>query len=358
MDLLQKLKRLFLYAGLEKDEFGALSSSMRKENQVLLNVFSQLAGIMFFLLYIASMLSQGFATVNSSTYLICGFVMVAILLCEHFLAPRYPALVTFFVYVFEIVLYVFSIRISMLHLDKPAVSAIAFLLVSPLLFYDRPVRLSVLIGADVAVFCVLAMRTKQPDVADSDVWNMVTFGVVAIATTVFIMSIKIRALAQSRQIEHISQTDLLTGLKNRNHYEKQLQSYPELCSSNLICVYADVNGLHEVNNKYGHPAGDKMLCEVAAAMQACFGPEHTYRIGGDEFAAFRMNAQPEKLAAEIEQMGQALAGKGYYVSFGTAVCEKGAGAFDMQELVKEAENAMYAAKHSFYCQPGHNRRNR
>ena len=131
MDLLRKLRKLFLYAGVEKEEYHALSADNRKENQILLSVFSLLAGIMFFLLFIASVLSRGFATVNSSTYLICGFVMAAILLCVRFIAPKHPALVTAIIYVFEIVLYVFSIRISMLHADKPAVSVVAFLLVSP-----------------------------------------------------------------------------------------------------------------------------------------------------------------------------------------------------------------------------------
>lgn len=358
MHYLQQLRKLFLYAGVEKEEYDALSAGIRKENLVLLSMFSQLAGIMFFLLTIASVLSQGFTTVNSSTYLACGFVMLAIMLCVRFVVPKHPALVTVLVYVFEIVLYVFSIRISMLHADKPAVSAVAFLLVSPLLFYDRPVRLSVLLAADVAVFCAIVLCVKQPEIAENDVWNMVTFGVVAVATTVFTTSIKIRALAQSRQIEYMGQTDLLTGLRNRNYYENRLAKYPKMCKSNLICVYGDVNGLHEINNRQGHLAGDRMLCEVAAVMRAHFGEEHTCRIGGDEFAAFRMDAQPETVSAEVEQIRKELADKGYHVAFGMAVREKGQGALDMQEFVKEAEIAMFSAKREFYRQPERNRRRR
>ncbi len=358
MSYFPKLHDLFFYGGVEKEEFDALSARIRKENLTLLRVFSQLAGIMLFLLFIASMLYQGFATVNSSTYLICGFVMLAILVCVHFIVPKHPALVTVLVYVFEIALFVFSIRISMLHADKPAVSAVAFLLVSPLLFYDRPARVSALIAADVAAFCVIVLCVKQPEVAETDVWNMVTFGVVAVVTTAFIMHIKIRALAQSNQIEYMSQTDLLTGLKNRNFYENQLQNYPKMYRSTLICVYGDVNGLHEVNNRLGHPVGDRMLRQVAEAMQARFGSEHTCRIGGDEFAAFRMDVRPETVSAEIERLRQELAGKGYHVAFGMAVREKGQEPFDMHELVKEAESAMYTAKNAFYRQPEHNRRSR
>ena len=151
-------------------------------------------------------------------------MMLAILLCCTFSFAQTAKFVMLFVLMFEIMLFVFGIHISMLHLEKPAVSAVAFLLVSPLLFYDRPIKLTILIEIVVSVFCVLVIYIKNPDVIQSDVWNMITFGVVAVATTVFMMSIKMRALSQSRQIEYLSQTDLLTGAKNRNHYENQLMN--------------------------------------------------------------------------------------------------------------------------------------
>ena len=353
-----KLWKLFFYAGVEKEEYNELLPGIRDENRVLLKVFSQLAAVMFFLLLIGSMLSNGFAAENSTTYLACGIGMLIILFYSRFILPKHPALVMLLVYIFELMLYIFGIHISMLHPDKPAVSAVAFLLVSPLLFYDRPVRLTAMIAAVVVIFCEMVIHVKAPDVAETDIWNMITFGVVAAATTVFSMRLKIRALVQSRQIEYMSQTDLLTGVKNRNHYEYRVTTYPEIYTSNVICVYADVNGLHEMNNRNGHPAGDRMLREVAAAMQQCFGPEHTYRIGGDEFVAFEVDGQPEKLYSEIERIKQDLDKKGYHVSFGTAVHEKAQGDLDMRELVNEAERNMFAAKREFYRQSQNDRRSR
>ncbi|MDO4539283.1 MAG: diguanylate cyclase, partial [Coriobacteriales bacterium] len=168
----------------------------------------------------------------------------------------------------------------MLHANNPAVSAVAFLLVSPLLFYDRPARLCAMNALVVALFCMLVAQLKNPDVAEIDIWNMITFGMVSLAITVSIMNVKMRALSQTRQIEFLSQTDLLTGAKNRNHYENQLPGYLGRCASSLACVYADVNGLHETNNEQGHQAGDAMLRETAEAMRRCFGDQHVYRIGG------------------------------------------------------------------------------
>ena len=354
----RKLPKLFFYGGVEKEEYARLLPGIREENRELLSIFSLIGAAMFFLLFIASIITHGFAAQNSTTYLTCAVEMLVILSFSRFVLPKHTALIMVFVYIFEITLYAFGIHISMLHAEKPAVSAVAFLLVSPLLFYDRPARLSAMIVAVVTVFCMIVVRFKAPDVAESDVWNMITFGVVAVVTTMFVMSIKMRALSQSSMIEYMSQTDLLTGVKNRNHYENRLRGYPDMCTTNLICIYADVNGLHEINNRNGHPAGDKMLKDVAEAIQQSFGPEHTYRIGGDEFVAFRVDGQPENLSSEIERLRQSLAVKGYHVSFGTAAYDKEEGKLDVYALVSEAEGNMFAAKREFYRQSANDRRSR
>ena len=356
MTFAQKVKKMFLYANLEKEEYEKLLPTIREENRLLLIIYSKIAAAMFFLLFAASTVTGGFTTVNTTTYLASGVVVLLILYCAQGYLHVRTDLVTSFVYIFELLLYGFGVRISMLHADAPAVSAIAFLLVSPLLFYDRPVRLSAVTAGVVAVFCAMTACFKEPNVAATDIWNALTFGVVSGATTMFLMSVKIRALAQSKRIEYLSQTDLLTGVKNRNHYEDRLQTYPEMCKSSLVCVYGDVNGLHEMNNREGHRKGDEMLRVVAEAMQRSFGAEHTYRVGGDEFVAFLPDGQAEKAASEIKRIQTELEKQGYHVSFGVAVWERDS--VDMNKLVSEAETSMFEAKQEFYRQPENNRRSR
>ena len=305
MIYIRKLRSLFLFAGLEKEEYVSLIPVIREKNRELLRVFSLLGAVFFFLLSIASLLSGGFASANSITYLQCGIGMLIILFCSWFVLPKHTSLSACFVIVFELLLYAFGIRISLLHAEKAAVSAVAFLLVAPLLFYDQPARLSLLTAGVTAVFCLIVSRVKTPDVAEADIWNMITFAAVAIAATVFMMSLKLRSLLQSRQIEHMSQTDLLTGVKNRNFYENRLNQYPEMCASSLTCIYADVNGLHEMNYREGHSSGDRMLCEVASALMEHFGSEHVYRVGGDEFTVIIKKPESDTVVAGlIPQMNE------------------------------------------------------
>ena len=78
MNYTHKLKKLFIYAGLKKEEYHKMIPVMRDENLILLRVFSQLAFVMFALLFIVSYFSAGFASVNSKTYLTFAMIMLAI----------------------------------------------------------------------------------------------------------------------------------------------------------------------------------------------------------------------------------------------------------------------------------------
>ena len=88
MSYIQKLRKLFLYAGVEREEYHRLLPMIREKNQELLRVSSLVAAVMFFLLYIASLLSNGFATVNSTTYMVCGVGMMIILLCSELVLSK------------------------------------------------------------------------------------------------------------------------------------------------------------------------------------------------------------------------------------------------------------------------------
>lgn len=151
--------------------------------------------------------------------------------------------------------------------------------------------------------------------------------------------------------EKLATTDLLTNLKNRNAYEQAVAQYKEVAPAGLSCVYADVNGLHELNNSQGHAAGDKMLQTVAKVFVEYFGQEYVYRIGGDEFLIFvetDLDKVSEKASAAKEKVIEA----GYHVSVGTA------SGGDVASVVKVAELRMYEDKKRYYMGRGDRRKMR
>ena len=149
-------------------------------------------------------------------------------------------------------------------------------------------------------------------------------------------------------------TDTLTGLLNRASYLSEIEQYKTLCPNTLTVIYGDVNGLHELNNEQGHAAGDLMLKTCSEELHKMFG-EKTYRIGGDEFAAFLENQAPAEGRAMVQRVKKILEEKGYFMAIGVcSVDEVG----NVEDAVRMAENRMYREKALHYQMFGKERRQR
>ena len=83
--------------------------------------------------------------------------------------------------------------------------------------------------------------------------------------------------------EFLSENDLVTGIRNRNYYQHEINNLLQAAQESVTYVFCDVNGLHETNNKFGHEAGDRMLIALASELAKSFGQDLSFRFGGDEF---------------------------------------------------------------------------
>lgn len=150
-----------------------------------------------------------------------------------------------------------------------------------------------------------------------------------------------------RGVYRMSVTDQVTGLFNRSAFEKYLYESDPHTFSPAVCVYIDVNGLHELNNKHGHEAGDQMLRAVAERLREQFPRDDLYRVGGDEFVVFPAPAAEAEYEARMRAVSESLAAQGYSISYGIAVCEAANG---LRELVREADEKMLGSKRAYYAE--------
>ncbi len=353
---MDKVANLLLYAGLTKSEYAALADDARAENAKNLNTYTLVAVLAFAALVVANALVGDLTSINQTYYLIMLGANLVLWVCAHYLLPGRPGLTLPLMYVFTGTLYAFSLAISAIHPELPAVTSIVLLFALPFLICDRPVRLAAMTALAVATLSAMSFACKDAFVAWDDLWNGVSFGAVAILVETLQQRTKYRMLYQGRRIKHLSETDLLTGVHNRNHYEGRLPAYAQDCRTSLACLYVDVNGLHELNDTKGHHAGDVMLQTVAKELVDAFGQAHTYRIGGDEFVCFATDVPEHTVHARVGHIAARLAGQNYYISAGIASQLKSE--LDMHALTAAAEKAMYQAKRDFYAQEGRDRRRR
>lgn len=179
-------------------------------------------------------------------------------------------------------------------------------------------------------------------------WMVGIVGAVLLGCMAFIAHCLI---ADRRSVYRMSQTDQGTGLLNRSAYEKYLRDNAQRTFTLAACVYIDANGLHEINNKYGHEAGDRMLRTVANCLRAQFAYGRIYRIGGDEFVVSPLDAEQRRCEARMRKVAAAIRAEGYAVSYGVA-CRRDETGLDA--LVRAADERMLDYKRAYYAE--HDRR--
>ena len=353
---MEKLKKILLYAGLERDQFQSLAPDVLQANRKSLNTYALLAIIAFAGLFAVSGLTRSFADINQRLYGFMLLLNIFLYLCVWQLLPRVPALILPAGYLFMGGLYAFSLAVTALHPAYPAVSTVVFLFAVPYLLMDRPIRMIIMTALVVIAQSMISLRFKSAELASTDYWNAISFGAIAIVVETVQQCNKYRMLLQEDKLAYLSNTDVLTGAKNRNRFESRKEEYAQFCDKCLSCIYVDVNGLHALNDKEGHLAGDRLLIAASHALIDAFGKDDTYRIGGDEFVCFSADTEKEVVRQRMLHIDETLAKKGYSVSWGAATQEKAA--IDMRSLTTEAEEEMYAAKRRYYQQSGHDRRSR
>lgn len=185
--------------------------------------------------------------------------------------------------------------------------------------------------------------------------SMILFlGGAGILLLVYLMWMLYANTSSIENAEKIANIDMLTGLQNRNCYEnycKQIKNQVE----NLVCIYIDANGLHEINNTKGHLAGDQMLRYIADTLKVQFGENTVYRIGGDEFIVFQENSNITQIEAALQNIHSEIERNAYHISAGYC---SGTQDSNLKQIIKTAEINMYESKRRYYEKIGKQVRNK
>ena len=153
-------------------------------------------------------------------------------------------------------------------------------------------------------------------------------------------------------LTHLAETDQLTSVYNRVCGERRIRELLESGEGGMFMLL-DVDRFKDVNDRYGHRAGDRVLATVANCLKSSFRTgDVVARFGGDEFAAFapRVNS-PETGSKIINRLFdslrdapiEALRGGKVSVSVGVAFSPPGE-TIDFQTLYEQADQRTYESK--------------
>ncbi|MGC2166790.1 MAG: GGDEF domain-containing protein [Gallionella sp.] len=159
----------------------------------------------------------------------------------------------------------------------------------------------------------------------------------------------------NRQLEEMALTDALTGLPNRRHamarLDKEWKDSVET-GNPLACMMIDADGFKQVNDKYGHDAGDEVLRQLSRQLRHAMRTDDAVcRLGGDEFLIICPKSNldnamriAEHLRQHIAQMRVA-AGRGEWIgSVSVGVAGRSPEMHNIEDLIKAADDGVYLAK--------------
>ena len=182
---------------------------------------------------------------------------------------------------------------------------------------------------------------------------VVIFNIYAISQEILIKRLR-RQLAEkqghSTLLRNLAMVDPLTGLYNRRFAEQRLAA--EVARSErkghpLTVLTVDLNHFKQINDTYGHPAGDQVLLEFAARLNHVIrGSDLGVRLGGDEFLVLLPECTLEQLQLVLGRLGSLEVnwqGQKIPVSFSAGWKEYEMGDRP-EDLLARADQALYARK--------------
>ena len=157
---------------------------------------------------------------------------------------------------------------------------------------------------------------------------------------------------QTKLLERMSYEDLLTGLYNRNKYNRYIEELKQKSTAHMGVACFDLNALKEVNDSRGHSAGDTLICSAAEYLKQLFLGK-TYRIGGDEFVVIDTDMREDEFKEAVDEVCARMYTAGISMSAGISWRSDGC---DPESQFEEADKNMYREKVKYYSMENHNRR--
>ena len=156
---------------------------------------------------------------------------------------------------------------------------------------------------------------------------------------------------REKEILRKSRYDEVTNVANRNYFHEVMDKLLLIPESYPVCyLMADINGLKLTNDVFGHAKGDELIIKIASVLNGCCrSNDIVARVGGDEFAIFFTNTGEKAAQLLVERINKKLDSEKYNevkpsISMGYAIKESIDSEIDFNEIVKKADDMMYADK--------------
>ena len=300
MKFLRKLRNYFCYCGIDKEEYRSIKKNAYVSNFEVWRVLHFLMGAAFGVAFLISFFDN-IMVINRIVYgAAFGYSIIATS-CFFFL-KKDSIVAQLLIYLSISVLFLFGAFVSANSKELPAVSFIAFLLITPIFMIDKPYFMTIELVIASSIFNIWMYFVKPFEIWRVDLINTIAFTILAVFIHIISNSLRIKEFVLIKQINLQKDIDDLTGLKNKSCLTREINSYIERDTEfkQGIFFVLDIDGFKEFNDTHGHDVGDEILAQLGKFLKSKFeSDEIVGRFGGDEFIIFIKNNADARLAAKI-----------------------------------------------------------
>jgi diguanylate cyclase (GGDEF)-like protein/putative nucleotidyltransferase with HDIG domain len=179
-------------------------------------------------------------------------------------------------------------------------------------------------------------------------WQRTPYLFAALAGPLVAISLYQRSTHKALNAIRLALTDPLTGLGNHRHFHERLQR--ELARADerggmVSLCFLDIDDFKRINDQFGHPAGDRVLSQVASRLRQ--GGE-AFRLGGDEFAVLLVGMDEQTALSTTQAIVRRIAetelGKAGAITVSAGVATFPQHGRERDSLIRLADGALYWAK--------------
>lgn len=155
-------------------------------------------------------------------------------------------------------------------------------------------------------------------------------------------------------LNYISSHDEMTEIYNRRKFFELGEKRFEENSENMYAVMIDIDKFKNINDTYGHPAGDKVICLVAKTVSNLLSDDAIFaRIGGEEFAILCSYSSYDSAVQSMEKIREAVEdlevvsdnGDSIKFTISQGISKRTQEIGNLDELLRVADVGLYEAKH-------------
>lgn len=360
-----RIRDELLYSTVVSDAKGNVQKRIDEDNRKSAVIWSIVESA-FWILCLAMSVNDPIFEKCRMLYMVVLALSIITLVLAAFIAPKSPNLIRFIVVAMQLILIGAGIGLAFLQWDVRSATFIAAVLIVPVMFVTDTLQTLICVALGIVVFMIVGPNVIVPEVYSWTLKSLVIFSIAGVLIGYIINKTRFEryafvesALELAELRNKFAYFDQLTELQNRRAYSEKIAQLATDMPPTCCVISTDINGLKQINDTYGHSAGDEIIAGAAECLRQCFEDVgEIYRLGGDEFCII-ITKEVDDITERLHRLEQITADwkgklvKGLSISYGVAITHNSP---DIDSTLRAADHSMYEYKRNYYMTSGIDRR--